>query len=79
MTKNDQLIHILVPEHIKLSDKEKGELLEQYHVTLRELPKIKKEDPAIRHLELQEGDVVKIMRKSPTAGNSVFYRGVIDE
>ena len=79
MTKKNPLVHILVPEHIKLSDKEKMELLEQYHITLRELPKIKKEDPAIHHLELQEGDVVKIMRLSPTAGSSVFYRGVIDE
>jgi DNA-directed RNA polymerase subunit H len=79
MTKKDPLPHTLIPEHIKLLDKEKNELLATYHVTLRELPKIKKEDPAIQHLNLQEGDVVKIMRTSPTAGNSVFYRGVIDE
>ena len=79
MTKKDQLTHLLVPEHTKLSDKEKDELLQKYHVTLRELPKIKKDDPAIRHLDLKEGDVVQIQRKSPTAGHIVFYRGVIDE
>ena len=79
MTKKDQLTHTLVPEHVKLSDKERQELLDKYHVTLRELPKIKKDDPAIRHLELKEGDLVQIQRVSPTAGSSVFYRGVIDE
>ena len=79
MTKKDQLIHTLVPEHVKLSDKEKQELLEKYHVTLRGLPKIKKDDPAIKHMDLQEGDIVKIERKSPTADVSFFYRGVIDE
>ncbi len=79
MTKKDPLTHALVPPHIKLSNQEKEELLAKYHIVLRELPKIKRQDPAICHLDLQEGDVVKIERKSPTAGNSVFYRGVIDE
>jgi len=70
--------HVLVPEHTKLSDKEKKELLERYHISLKELPKIKKKDPAIAHLSIKEGDVIKITRKSNTAGESIFYRGVIN-
>ena len=70
--------HILVPEHSKISDKEKNDLLEKYHITLKELPKISKKDPAIAHLNVKEGDVIKIIRKSPTAGESIFYRGVIN-
>ncbi len=70
--------HLLVPEHIKLNDKEKKELLEKYHISLKELPKISKKDPAIDHLNPKEGDVIKIIRKSPTAGESIFYRGVIN-
>jgi DNA-directed RNA polymerase subunit H len=52
--------------------------LEKYHITLKELPKISKKDPAIGHLNVKEGDVVKVVRESPTAGEAIFYRGVIN-
>ena len=77
--KKTQIHHDLVPEHIKLSEEETQEVMEEYDITLRELPKIRKSDPAIRHLEPEADDVIKIVRKSPTAGNTVFYRGVIDD
>ncbi len=70
--------HLLVPEHLKLNDKEKKELLEKYHISLKELPKIGKKDPAIAHLTVKDGDVIKVVRKSPTAGEAIFYRGVIN-
>lgn len=76
--KYDVRKHILVPEHIKLNEKEKKELLEKYRISLKELPKIKKNDQAIDHLDAKEGDIIKIIRKSPTAGESIFYRGVIN-
>jgi len=69
--------HILVPKHSKLGDKEKKELLEKYKITLSELPKILKNDPAIKELGVKQGDVIKIVRQSPTAGESIFYRSVI--
>jgi len=71
--------HVLVPKHKKISEKEKSELLETYHITINELPSIKKSDPALAGMEVQSGDIIKIERKSATAGNSVFYRGVVDE
>ena len=71
--------HYLVPKHAKLSEKEKQELLEQYGVTVKELPKILRKDPAIIHLNAAVGDVIKVMRNSPTAVEAVFYRGVVDE
>lgn len=70
--------HMLVPEHVKLNEKEKKELLEKYHISLKELPKIRKKDPSIAHLDAKEGDVIKIIRKSPTAGEAIFYRGVVN-
>ncbi len=76
--KYDVRKHILVPEHIKLNDKEKKELLKNYHISLKELPKINKKDPAIEHLNAKEGDIIKIIRKSPTASEAIFYRGVIN-
>ena len=70
--------HILTPKHSKLSEREKTQLLEKYHVTSKELPKIVKTDSAIKELEPKVGDIIKITRKSPTAGESLFYRVVSD-
>lgn len=74
--KFDVTKHILVPKHIKLSEKEKKQLLAQYSITIKELPRISRKDPAISHLGVKEGDIIKIIRESPTAGEIVFYRGV---
>jgi len=76
MKKIDVIKHVLVPEHVKLNEKEKKEVLDKYKVSMRELPKISKKDPAISHLNVKPGDIIKIIRESPTAGKAVFYRGV---
>ena len=70
--------HILTPKHLKLGEREKAQLLEKYHITSKELPKIQKTDSAIKELDAKPGEVIKIIRKSPTAGESVFYRVVTD-
>ncbi len=70
--------HILTPKHSKLGEREKAQLLEKYHVTSKELPKILKTDAAIKDLDAKLGDIVKVTRKSPTAGESMFYRVVSD-
>lgn len=68
--------HILVPKHFKLNKEETQLLLQAYHITLKDLPKIHLKDPSILHLSVKEHDVIKIERKSPTAGVSYFYRRV---
>ena len=70
--------HILTPKHSKLGEREKAQLLERYHVTSKELPKILKTDSAIKEMDAKLGDVIKITRKSPTAGDAIFYRVVSD-
>lgn len=67
---------MLIPKHVKLSEKEKEAVFKKYNITTIELPKILKDDPAIQGLGVKAGDVVKVVRKSPTAGEAVFYRGV---
>ncbi len=69
--------HVLMPTHSKLNDKDKKELLEHYNISFTQLPKILNTDSALAGLDVKTGDVVKIVRKSPTAGESVFYRGVV--
>jgi len=76
--KTDVSNHSLVAKHLKLSEKDKKELFDKYAVTFKELPKIFANDPALSTLEVKVGDVLKIVRKSPTAGEALFYRGVVD-
>jgi len=70
--------HTLVPKHIKLGEKEVKELLKTYNISKRQLPKIAKNDSAIKDMKLKAKDVVKIKRKSPTAGEYSFYRVVVN-
>ncbi|BBL45293.1 DNA-directed RNA polymerase subunit H [Nanobdella aerobiophila] len=71
--------HYLVPKHEKIDEQEKQELLRNYNIKLSDLPRIKISDPAIRKLEVKPGDVIKIIRDSPTAGESIYYRVVIED
>jgi len=77
------LEHKLVPEHRVLTDKESEEVLKALRVTKDQLPKIRKDDPAIQILEkarkspVIEGTIVKITRLSETAGVCEAYRLVI--
>lgn len=68
--------HSLVPKHVKASDSEVKELLERHSLSLNLLPKVIIGDPTIAGLNVKEGDVVKIVRDSRTAGQSFYYRRV---
>ena len=70
--------HSLTPKHVKVSDREKKQILEKYRAILKDLPKIYKTDPSILNLEAKPGDVIKVVRMSETAGESLFYRVVVD-
>ncbi len=79
MAKQGAIQHVFIPKHKKLSEKEKTELLDNYKITINELPVIKKNDPGLAEIDVQAGDVIKIERDSPTMGTTIFYRGVVDE
>jgi len=70
--------HILVPNHSKLTVEEAHALLEKLNISINQLPKILKSDPAIRNLNAEPGDVIKIVRSSQTTGTSDYYRMVIN-
>ena len=71
-------LHNLVPTHEKLSDSEKEKVLKALSIEAKQLPKILKEDAAIIHLKVKDGDLIKITRDSKTAGVAIYYRVVID-
>lgn len=74
--KYDVSKHILVPKHTKLTEEETQKVLEKYNVTSRQLPKIQKNDPAIKELDAKPGDIIEIERKSQTVEKTKFYRVV---
>ena len=82
MAELDIRSHKLVPEHILLADEERQAVLKRYQIMIDNLPKILITDPVIRLMGTPErpvnpGDVVKIIRKSPTAGTAIAYRVVV--
>ena len=69
--------HDLVPRHELLNEKDKEEILKQYGITLRQLPRIFASDAMVKNLNANIGDVIRITRKSETAGESFYFRVVI--
>jgi len=70
--------HSLVPFHEILNDKEKTELLTEYKIQPFQIPQIKSGDPAVKVIGAKPGDVLKITRKSITAGKHITYRYVVE-
>lgn len=70
-------LHELVPEHTILSAEEVEELLREYKINLSQLPQIKVTDVAVIAIGGRAGDVIKIARESPTAGEHIVYRLVV--
>lgn len=68
----------LVPKHELLTEDKKATLLKKLNISVKQLPRIKKDDPAIKPLKAKKADVIKITRKSPIAEKEVYYRVVIE-
>ena len=69
--------HVFVPKHEILTSEEREKLLAEYRVEPYQLPRINASDPAAQAIGARPGDIVRIIRKSPTAGKYVAYRFVV--
>jgi DNA-directed RNA polymerase subunit H len=80
-TKKNQVLvpdHVYVPKHEIMTKKEAEEVLKKYNCKPTELPLIFATDPAILGLGVKPGDMIKITRTSSTAGESLYYRYVVE-
>ncbi|MFZ8782920.1 MAG: DNA-directed RNA polymerase subunit H [Desulfurococcaceae archaeon] len=73
------LEHELVPKHEVLSPEEARKVLEELGVEPWQLQWMSANDPVVRAIGAKPGDIVRIIRKSPTAGLSIAYRYVVPE
>lgn len=69
--------HTLVPKHEVLTSDEKRAIMRQYKASLKQFPLLLSSDPIARYYGLLPGAMVRITRKSPTAGEYVLYRVVV--
>lgn len=77
VNKEEIFIHELVPKHEILSKEEKEKLLSNLKITPEQLPRILEDDPVAVEIGAKSGDILKIIRKSETAGESIYYRLVV--
>ena len=70
--------HELVPEHTLLTEEEAADVLKKYNITPGQLPKIKTSDVVVKQIGAKPGDILRITRKSLTAGKAVAFRLVIE-
>jgi DNA-directed RNA polymerase subunit H (RpoH/RPB5) len=68
--------HKLVPKHELITDQsEVDDIIKRYSLKTKfQLPIIFKTEPMGKYLNLKNGDVIKITRVSPTAGEYIVYR-----
>jgi len=70
--------HIYQPKHEILSKEESEQVLKKFNVRTNQLPYIMSNDKGLEDLDVRPGDILRITRKSPTAGESVYYRYVVE-
>jgi DNA-directed RNA polymerase subunit H len=71
------LKHELVPKHEIIPIEEAIKILRELGVRPEQLPWIRASDPVAKAIGAKPGDIIRIIRKSETAGEIVVYRYVI--
>jgi DNA-directed RNA polymerase subunit H len=71
------LKHEMVPEHSIMSEEDVKNLYARYQIGPEQLPKMYHDDPAVLSIGARISDVIKIVRKSMTAGRAESYRLVV--
>lgn len=70
--------HKLVPKHEILQEDEKKEILAKFNATEEQFPFLFSTDPVVREIGAKPGDMIRISRISDTAGESFYFRYVVE-
>jgi DNA-directed RNA polymerase subunit H len=70
--------HVYVPEHEVLSKEEAEEIMKKFNAQPYQFPFILSTDPMVREIGARPGDLIRIKRKSDTAGHTYYYRYVVE-
>lgn len=73
------LEHSIVPKHIVLTKEESESMLHEQNIVKSDMPTISRFDPAAKAIGLKPNEICKILRSSPTAVVSIYYRLCINE
>lgn len=69
--------HELVPKHEVLTPIQKKAVMTKYKTVAKHFPMLLSSDPVVRYYGALPGTMMRITRKSPTAGEYVLYRVVV--
>jgi DNA-directed RNA polymerase subunit H len=70
--------HFLVPKHEVLTPDESKEIMLKYNSAANQFPFIASTDPAAKSIGAKAGDFIRVTRRSETAGETVYYRFVVE-
>jgi len=70
--------HRLVPNHEILTPEEANEVLKKYNAKPEQFPYILSTDPVIKEIGAKPGDLIKIIRESETAEETIYFRYVVE-
>jgi DNA-directed RNA polymerase subunit H (RpoH/RPB5) len=69
--------HVLIPKHKLLDEKSSKAILEQYKISLYQLPSMSVKDPMAKHLNAEIGSIIEIQRISEVSGKHKYYRRIV--
>lgn len=69
--------NFLVPYHEIIPKEQVEQILKEYGIKLDNLPAVLSDDAVVQELNAKKGDLIKVVRKSHTAGETISFRVVI--
>ena len=70
--------HMLVPKHELIPPEEAAAILKRYNASPHEFPFVLSTDPAAKSIGAKPGEFEKVTRSSETAGETTYFRYVVE-
>lgn len=68
----------MIPKHELLSHEEASQVLARFNGSPSQFPYILSTDAITKEVGAKPGDMIRITRRSETAGSSMYYRYVVE-